>query len=103
PCSRRAPLLPSFPPRRSSDLSRRSNRIDLAPEHVRLEGIPPACRGRRRPFCPIRGADRPCDVVKGPKALFTPVRAGRTRPPTSRSEEHTSELQSRENLVCRLL
>src|SRR5690606_40519326 len=28
--------------------------------------------------------------------------AGR-RPPTPRSEEHTSELQSRENLVCRLL
>src|SRR5215475_1052281 len=25
------------------------------------------------------------------------------RPPWSRSEEHTSELQSRENLVCRLL
>src|SRR5690606_42039500 len=25
------------------------------------------------------------------------------RPPTFRSEEHTSELQSRENLVCRLL
>src|SRR5690606_41974722 len=24
-------------------------------------------------------------------------------PPTARSEEHTSELQSRENLVCRLL
>src|SRR5215475_14807006 len=27
----------------------------------------------------------------------------RNRPPHSRSEEHTSELQSRENLVCRLL
>src|SRR5207302_10792899 len=25
------------------------------------------------------------------------------RPPSTRSEEHTSELQSRENLVCRLL
>src|SRR5690606_39984623 len=25
------------------------------------------------------------------------------RPPPKRSEEHTSELQSRENLVCRLL
>src|SRR5436309_15702126 len=30
------------------------------------------------------------------------VRRGRT-PPYFRSEEHTSELQSRENLVCRLL
>src|SRR5436309_5872957 len=27
----------------------------------------------------------------------------RQRPPLRRSEEHTSELQSRENLVCRLL
>src|SRR5690606_41420381 len=37
-----------------------------------------------------------------------PARASRTptpimRPPRSRSEEHTSELQSREKLVCRLL
>src|SRR5579883_3581382 len=29
--------------------------------------------------------------------------AGHGRWPTRRSEEHTSELQSRENLVCRLL
>src|SRR5690606_41797219 len=33
-----------------------------------------------------------------------PARAWRCyTPPTTRSEEHTSELQSRENLVCRLL
>src|SRR5690349_25014339 len=31
------------------------------------------------------------------------VRAGRRRPHESRSEEHTSELQSRRDLVCRLL
>src|SRR5690606_40618620 len=30
-------------------------------------------------------------------------RRGRDRPDLRRSEEHTSELQSRENLVCRLL
>src|SRR5690606_41735199 len=30
-------------------------------------------------------------------------RAGRSPPRSARSEEHTSELQSRENLVCRLL
>src|SRR3712207_7334535 len=29
--------------------------------------------------------------------------AGRTGNQTSRSEEHTSEIQSRQNLVCRLL
>src|SRR5690606_41629839 len=32
-----------------------------------------------------------------------PRRPRRDRPPLRRSEEHTSELQSRENLVCRLL
>src|SRR5690606_40792323 len=31
------------------------------------------------------------------------VREGRERVTAARSEEHTSELQSRENLVCRLL
>src|SRR2546427_6631441 len=30
-------------------------------------------------------------------------RAGRRRAPPDRSEEHTSELQSQSNLVCRLL
>src|SRR5690606_40656923 len=36
-----------------------------------------------------------CSATRGP---------GRwRRPPCTRSEEHTSELQSRENLVCRLL
>src|SRR5690606_3926742 len=34
--------------------------------------------------------------------LLTPVRRRRFRS-SGRSEEHTSELQSRENLVCRLL
>src|SRR5207302_8784243 len=37
-----------------------------------------------------------------PKGVTKGARVGRTWPPT-RSEEHTSELQSRENLVCRLL
>src|SRR5699024_12650786 len=34
---------------------------------------------------------------------FSPVRRGRKRIPSPRSEEHTSELQSRFDLVCRLL
>src|SRR6266567_6268434 len=32
-----------------------------------------------------------------------PASAGRPRPRSRRSEEHTSELQSQSNLVCRLL
>src|SRR5690606_39479781 len=35
--------------------------------------------------------------------LSTKISCARSRPKTPRSEEHTSELQSRENLVCRLL
>src|SRR5690606_41851134 len=43
----------------------------------------------------------PCRSRKHP---FLPASAPRSGPrPWSRSEEHTSELQSRENLVCRLL
>src|SRR5436309_10724127 len=34
---------------------------------------------------------------------WSPARWGRRETARTRSEEHTSELQSRENLVCRLL
>src|SRR5436309_13670854 len=53
--------------------------------------IPPSASTRRwnRP-----GSTRRC-------SLLTTTRA--TPSPGARSEEHTSELQSRENLVCRLL
>src|SRR5690606_42024989 len=86
--------LPSFPARRSSDLhgglsDARRARADAAPQHLpdpdragraaqgRL-AYPGICRAQR----PLRGARHGGDA---------------------RSEEHTSELQSRENLVCRLL
>src|SRR5690606_14947205 len=48
--------------------------------------VPAARRPRRRP---------------GPRAR-PPRRRARAEPPGQRSEEHTSELQSRETLVCRL-
>src|SRR5207302_10259000 len=68
------PDLHSFPTRRSSDLS-----IDSL-YHVAV-------------------------ALEVPLRLLTDVRAGSARcsSSTPRSEEHTSELQSRENLVCRLL
>src|SRR2546430_13513121 len=43
---------------------------------------------------PERAGDRPADAGR-----FRPARDGRE----PRSEEHTSELQSQSNLVCRLL
>src|SRR2546422_8286776 len=39
----------------------------------------------------------------GRQARAWPLRPGMTGPPRGRSEEHTSELQSRLHLVCRLL
>src|SRR5207302_7700466 len=60
----------------------------------------------------ISVADRAAAATVGAKALCHSVHAIRARhivepvqtlATSSRSEEHTSELQSRENLVCRLL
>src|SRR5947209_12753593 len=45
-----------------------------------------------------------CSVSTGSmSAMSRPVRRSLNRAPRSRSEEHTSELQSRQYLVCRLL
>src|SRR3712207_8813798 len=46
---------------------------------------------------PARHPDRPRPAVPGRPGGRVP------RPPAPRSEEHTSELQSRQYLVCRLL
>src|SRR2546430_17428023 len=43
---------------------------------------------------------RPCGRGAAPRPRRSPRRPGRSR---RRSEEHTSELQSQSNLVCRLL
>src|SRR5690606_41634023 len=44
-------------------------------------------------------------LERNPSLRFVAVefQTGNKNPPQGRSEEHTSELQSRENLVCRLL
>src|SRR5690606_41398890 len=76
--------LHSFPTRRSSDLRRRA----AGP----IAGKPPTRRwqcGANRPISALM----PTATILPPLAPFAAVR----------SEEHTSELQSRENLVCRLL
>src|SRR5690349_23600533 len=66
----------SFPTRRSSDLT----------------GTLRGCTGRRCGACSCK--TRPaCGTSRSP----------RCRPSRARSEEHTSELQSRRELVCRLL
>src|SRR5690606_40763913 len=53
---------------------------------------------------PLRGpAARPRDAARGGADGFVQERPRQLRRHELRSEEHTSELQSRENLVCRLL
>src|SRR5690606_41616839 len=52
--------------------------------------------------CPSAGLRRAHAIVAPGAAAGSRGACGRW-PPITRSEEHTSELQSRENLVCRLL
>src|SRR5690606_34059905 len=75
------------------------------------EAIPPCAQaapaGRRRPLRHCRRVrDRRLRHLAGRRGLVHRA-GGRSRGPRlcreARSEEHTSELQSRENLVCRLL
>src|SRR5690606_41998854 len=85
-CYRALRDLHSFPTRRSSDLAgRRHQRGD-----VEAAGLAPARHASDHP--PARRPPRHGCRHRG-HAI------GRV----GRSEEHTSELQSRENLVCRLL
>src|SRR5690606_40191395 len=84
--------LPSFPTRRSSDL--RENGEELKPV---IGPGPDNPLGRHAmylgwPSYLIHGTNKPAGV--GLRSSHGCIR---------RSEEHTSELQSRENLVCRLL
>src|SRR5207244_9924867 len=91
-----APPLPhSFPTRRSSDLFH----SDRAPERRR----PPALRHRHGG--PAGGDPAPSarPDADGSDRGRRPRGAGDRQQPAVRSEEHTSELQSPDHLVCRLL
>src|SRR5690606_39375360 len=89
-CTAHHQHLSSFPTRRSSDLHRHE------PPHPTRLRRPRPCRRRseRRRGRERAGRDR-----------SVRMRCTSRRQPSAprRSEEHTSELQSRENLVCRLL
>src|SRR5690606_41801410 len=94
---------PSFPTRRSSDLGYRRSQplpafVPLPENHALVSNIAErqadvVAALRREPVGPGGGAANCAVVVEGE------VGAGFG---LTRSEEHTSELQSRENLVCRL-
>src|SRR5690606_42058076 len=98
--SRRA--LHSFPTRRSSDLQ--------GEEGVNGDGpflfFAERCLGWKAARLFPGGEDRRQEQNRPNPAqgVVDPVpAAGKEYPDEKRSEEHTSELQSRENLVCRLL
>src|SRR5256885_2793520 len=65
---------------------------------ARRRGADGALRREKAPADPHRPGP-PGHADLAPEAGFPPLRG----PPHSRSEEHTSELQSPCNLVCRLL
>src|SRR5438552_7795522 len=52
---------------------------------------------------PSRGSPAACSVLFRLRFLRARARSTRPGPGRSRSEEHTSELQSPDHLVCRLL
>src|SRR5699024_11812959 len=93
-------LLPSFPTRRSSDLDHCDSHhaIWLGADWLRSRHLPIGCRSSR---------DQSTSAPSGSARVAGPYwycgRLPRGHGPDLRSEEHTSELQSRFDLVCRLL
>src|SRR5688572_32559910 len=82
--------LHSFPTRRSSDLSARPGAARSGyPTSRRKTATPRSATIRARPRA------SPARNTRRPRSAGTEARI--------RSEEHTSELQSQSNLVCRLL
>src|SRR5256885_8924130 len=63
--------------------------------------LTPACQAQVRFFALLRIKPHAPPLVRAPVNSFEFQPCGRT--PQARSEEHTSELQSPCNLVCRLL
>src|SRR5690606_39982621 len=97
-CPRRTPRPPGstlFPYTTLFRSHRRPRRASRAESH-----------GGRQPAFPGIVPDGACRRGRVGATLIILHRAAggiAARPPCRRSEEHTSELQSRENLVCRLL
>src|SRR5207302_5947785 len=73
---------------------------DIAHRRRRIAAVPSADTGRGRSGGGANQRER--GGPRLPRHRQPAAGAVRLRPP-ARSEEHTSELQSRENLVCRLL
>src|SRR5207249_12302089 len=100
PCSSDPPDLPSFPTRRSSDLYR-PEPCSSALHACRVHRCGRLIRTRAGFGGGAQGfGGRPEGRRAKPPGGFRKTRPSQN---TGRSEEHTSELQSRFELVCRLL
>src|SRR5690606_36145940 len=98
----RIPRLHARPRRRRTDLPHRGRREPRACPWPGLH-CRRAQRDRRRDGGLLRGRPRPLAVGAHREDCAGRAVLGRRKPRRRRSEEHTSELQSRENLVFRLL
>src|SRR3712207_7911221 len=63
----------------------------------------PRSRSQTEPSAPRGASQRPPQATQGSSSRRWPPAAPGCPHPRVRSEEHTSELQSRQYLVCRLL
>src|SRR5690606_39932719 len=98
--ARASSVSPSFPTRRSSDL--------LGRQGVDERTVEPTARESPRHLARIDAGEDDLDaraqhLGREGRRGDAPEGKHRREARAARSEEHTSELQSRENLVCRLL
>src|SRR5699024_11977794 len=87
----------SFPTRRSSDLSKKPS-MPLKPQYTTQNT---AIWAAMAPMTMLKFRPMPASTGISRESTIKPLRPIRVN--SSRSEEHTSELQSRFDLVCRLL
>src|SRR5690606_42002834 len=99
----RALVLCPFPPRRSSDLIplKGEHMLRIARRLVVMLGLMllAACQNLQVPAAELPD-DGPPIAVSSEAALSFINKSTTAAQSAARSEEHTSELQSRENLVC---
>src|SRR5690606_41988350 len=90
-------------------LSLHDRSSDLAVYHIIAERVTDPILGSRITFCGMEISHQKLSLLpaqRGTASQYLPFTVSQQEAAVSnvcRSEEHTSELQSRENLVCRLL
>src|SRR5690606_41579892 len=95
-------VLRSFPTRRSSDLAFPSGPSSLRPPSIVMQlGVARARCSDAEKYNAVPVLT--CGLQLTLNASASAAMRWHSVMPPARSEEHTSELQSRENLVCRLL